>query len=122
MTKKNTLVLGASLKPERYSFQAIHRLRVAGHPVHAIGGVAGQIGDVVVHTQADESLDDIDTVSMYLQAGRQHVYEAFLLALRPKRVLFNPGTENPALSKILQEAGIATETACTLVLLSTDQY
>lgn len=122
MTLKKTLVLGASLKPERYAYHAIIKLRAAGHPVLAIGRQAGTIADVQVHTQMDPTWTNIDTVSLYLQAAHQEQYFEALLQCQPKRVLFNPGTENPLLSKQLWDKGIETENACNLVLLSTNQY
>ncbi|MGC6421315.1 MAG: CoA-binding protein [Flavobacteriaceae bacterium] len=122
MTLKKTLVLGASLKPERYAHQAILKLRAAGHPVLAVGRQAGTIADVQVQTQMDLTWTEIDTVSVYLQKAHQVQYIEAIFQYQPKRVLFNPGTENPFLSKQLQNRGIITENACNLVLLTTDQY
>lgn len=122
MTLKKTLVLGASLKPERYAHQAIIKLRHAGHPVIAVGRSAGYVADVPVHTQADPSWEGIDTVSMYLNPALQEQYLDSILQWQPKRVLFNPGSENLILSAQLRNKGIAVENACNLVLLSTNQY
>lgn len=122
MTLKKTLVLGASLKPERYAHQAIIKLRAAEHPVLAVGRQAGTIVDVQVHTKIDPTWTDIDTVSLYLQAAYQEQFVKALLHCQPNRVIFNPGTENPILSKQFRDEGIITENACNLVLLSTNQY
>lgn len=122
MTLKKTLVMGASLKPERYAHQAILKLRAAGHPVLAVGRQAGTIADVQVRTQMDLTWTDIDTISIYLQPAHQAQYIEAILQYQPKRVLFNPGAENPLMSKQLSSKGIATENACNLVLLATDQY
>ena len=122
MESKVTLILGASTKPERISYQAIHRLRESGHSVIAIGNAEGQVGDVPIQKGPIEGLPRPHTVSIYLQPKWQEVYRDGLLALKPQRVIFNPGTENPTLATALSESGISFEHACTLVLLSTDQY
>lgn len=122
MSSISTLVLGASDKPERYSYKAVERLRAKGHAVQALGSREGSVADVPIQTDLQNLHQPIDTVSLYLSPRWQESYAEWLLALAPRRVLFNPGTENPKLAQRLQEKGIATENACTLVLLSTDQY
>ena len=122
MPSKNTLVLGASSKPERYSYKAIERLRAAGHTVQALGSREGSVADVTIQTDTQHIHQPIDTVSLYLSPRWQESYTEWLLSIAPKRVLFNPGTENPKLVQQLISKGIAAENACTLVLLSTDQY
>lgn len=117
----NTLVLGASEKPDRYSHQAVLRLRAHGHEVWAIGVEQGHIGDVEIGIDFPP-VGSIHTVTLYLNPTRQQGIWEKVIALQPKRVIFNPGTENPAFAQRLQAAGIATEEACTLVLLSIGQY
>jgi len=118
---KKTLVLGASLNPSRYSYLAINRLVKYGHPVEAVGLKKGVVSGVHISTEK-EFFDEIDTVTLYLNPQRQEQYYDYILSLKPNRVIFNPGTENPELYKILQENDIAYEVACTLVLLGTNQY
>ena len=118
---KKTLVLGASTHPYRYSYLAIHKLRKAGHPVLAIGKIEGQVKDVPIQTEPT-LFDDIDTVTLYLNPRLQVQYYEYILELNPKRVVFNPGTENPDFYKILKDQGIPFEVACTLVLIGTNQY
>lgn len=120
---KSTLVLGASLKPQRISHQAIHRLRGAGHEVHALGLREGTVADVDIQ-KSYEALGKpiIDTVTMYMNAQRQAPYYDLLLNSGVKRVIFNPGAENQELYWKLKDQGIEAENACTLVLLSLDQY
>ncbi|WMI69778.1 CoA-binding protein [Mangrovimonas sp. YM274] len=120
MTKK-TLVFGASLNPSRYSNFAIGRLLAHGHEVVAYGIKKGSVADVKID---DELLkyDHIDTVTLYLNPSRQSAYYDYLVSLSPKRIIFNPGTENPELYQILEANNIGYEVACTLVLLSTNQY
>ena len=119
--KKKTLVLGASDNPQRYSYLAINRLRSKGHPVADIGRKNTRVADVEVGT-AKEPLGDIDTVTLYLNPVNQKDYYDYILSLHPKRLVFNPGAENPELARLAQAAGIQTLEACTLVLLGTGQF
>ena len=119
--KKTTLVLGASLNKERYSNIAIKRLRNNNVPVIAIGLKKGVVDDVIIETEK-KVFNDIDTVTLYLNPKRQKNYYDYIVSLQPRRVIFNPGTENMDFVKMLQEHNIESEIACTLVLLSTKQY
>lgn len=119
--KENVLVIGASTHPERYAHKAIHLLLDEGHRVYAIGGRSGTIRGVTIHTAA-VPLEHIDTVTLYLNPSRQQLYFAYIVQLKPKRVIFNPGAENEAFAKQLSAHGIKSETACTLVLLKTKQF
>ena len=116
-----TLVLGASTKPERYAFKAITQLRAKNYSVVAVGAKTGTVAGVEFKTSLQQ-LPPIHTVSMYLSPARQEMYYDKIIALQPQRVLFNPGTENPAFAQRLQNEGIAVENACNLVLLATNQY
>ena len=116
-----TLILGASNKPERYSYQAVERLLFHGHSIVALGNRPGEILGNQLHTEKKE-WKGIDTVSLYLGPQRQEEYYNYILSLQPRRVLFNPGTENPVFEKKLADQGIGVERACTLVLLATNQY
>ena len=118
---KKTLVIGASLKPERYSNIAINRLRNHNHDVVAFGLRAGEVKDVIIDTELI-TYDAIDTVTLYLNPKRQEAYYNYIIGLNPKRVIFNPGTENPEFYQLLKQNNIDFEVACTLVLLSTNQY
>lgn len=119
--KKKTLVLGASDNPSRYSFLAIHRLRNYGYPVVAIGKKNTMIGDVPVEKEKKE-FSDIDTVTLYLNPMHQKQYYDYILTLKPKRIIFNPGAENDELSDLAIKNEITPIEACTLVMLSTGQY
>lgn len=116
-----TLVLGASIKPERYAYRAVVQLSKKNIEVVAMGILEGHIGSIKI-IKPFEPLTKIHTVSLYLASHRQSEYYNYLIDLKPKRVLFNPGTENPELAQLLSGSGIQWENACTLVLLSTDQY
>lgn len=118
---KKTLVLGASDNPSRYSYLAVEKLARYGHTVVAIGKKEGLIGNTpVIKGKPDEK--DVDTVTLYLNPQLQEQYYAYILALHPKRIIFNPGTENAELEKLASDNQIETLEACTLVMLGTGQY
>lgn len=121
MEKKKTLVLGASTNPSRYSYLAINKLLRYGHPVVGIGRDVGNVNGVEI-TKETPAMDDIDTVTLYLNPKNQEPYHDYILSLKPKRVIFNPGTENDDLEIKLKENGIEPVIACTLVMLSVGQY
>jgi len=121
MDKKKTLVLGASENEMRYSNLAVKKLIAHDHPVVALGKKAGMIGDTVIITDK-KIIEDIDTVTLYLNAENQKPFYDYIVALNPKRIIFNPGAENEEFESLAQEKGIKTMEACTLVLLSTSQY
>lgn len=118
---KTTLVIGASTNPDRYAYKAIHMLRENGHPVVAFGVKSGQVDGVTIETEWNPNWE-VDTVTLYLNPVRQQPFYDKIIALKPKRVIFNPGTENPEFGSMLQQQGIFPEEACTLVLLSIDHY
>jgi len=118
---KKTLVLGASLKPERYSNIATNRLVKHGHEAVPIGLREGNLAGTTILTGMP-AIEEVDTVTLYLNPKRQEAYYDYILSLEPKRIIFNPGTENPELISLAQKAGIETEIACTLVMLATDVY
>lgn len=118
---KKTLVIGASENPERYSNKAIRALLAHNHEVVALGLKKGMVQDVSFHTEK-EDFEDIDTVTLYVGPQNQKEYYSYIIGLKPRRVIFNPGTENPELIAQLKTAGIYAEIACTLILLATDQY
>lgn len=120
-TSKKTLVIGASENPERYSFKAVTDLKYYGHPILAIGRRAGKIQDVEISKELI-AVNDIDTVTLYLNPENQKPFYDYILSLKPKRIIFNPGTENSQLEKLAEGAGIETIEACTLVMLRTGQF
>ncbi|SEW00034.1 hypothetical protein SAMN05428988_1137 [Chitinophaga sp. YR573] len=119
--KKLTVVLGASPNPNRYSYLAVNRLVAKGHPVLAIGKKDGQIGDTPI-TKDHPLPENVDTVTLYMNPGLQKEYYDYIFRLHPKRIIFNPGTENDELAEQAESKGIEPVEACTLVMLSTGQY
>ncbi len=118
---KPTLVIGASENPERYSNKAMAKLTHAGHPVYAVGLKPGKAHGIDISTQFPIE-ESIDTVTLYVNPARQDAYIPQILQLHPKRIIFNPGTENKAFEAQATQAGIECVEACTLVLLGTNQY
>ncbi len=118
---KTTLVIGASTNPDRYSYKAIQALVKNGVEVKALGLKAGNVEGVEFDTEK-KSYEGIHTVTLYVGPKNQPEYYDYIISLSPKRVLFNPGTENVEFEKMLEVNGIIAEQACTLVLLSTKQY
>lgn len=125
---KPTLVLGASLKSNRYSHFAVQKLSKYNYEVYPVGLRSGTIDGIVVDTvetafaKAENHTSHFHTITLYIGPKHLTAYFDYIIQLKPKRVIFNPGTENPELYKLLQEHGINYEVACTLVLLSTNQY
>jgi uncharacterized protein len=119
--KKTTLVIGASENPERYSNMAIQKLLQAGESVAAIGNKKGNVNGVEILT-GQPNFNHINTITLYLNPIAQKQYYDYIFSLKPHRIIFNPGTENPELETLAKEHGIIPQTACTLVLLATHQY
>lgn len=116
-----TLVVGATTNKERYAYKAIHSLIGKSHQVVAIGVRKGKALDIDIETEKI-LFSGIDTVTLYLNPKRQQEYYDYIISLKPRRVIFNPGAENPEFYPILKENNIESEEACTLVLLATNQY
>ena len=121
MNKKKTLVLGASDNIERYSNMAVKKLLAHQHPVVAVGRKNTVIDSVDVTKELVQE-KDIDTVTLYLNPTNQKEYYDYILSLHPKRIIFNPGTENDELIALAQANNIQPIEACTLVMLNTGQY
>jgi predicted CoA-binding protein len=117
-----TLVIGASENPERYAYKAAVSLIEHGNEVVLFGIRPGEVKGIKFLTEFPSKIDNLDTVTLYINPTIQKDYYAKILALSPIRVIFNPGTENPDFEKKATEKGIECLEACTLVMLSTDQY
>lgn len=121
MVKFKTLVIGASINPERYAYKAVNLLVKNEIEVVPMGVKPGLVANLSIVSPLIFQFN-IHTITLYIGASKQEPYFDFILKINPKRVLFNPGTENPKLAKLLNEKGIIWENACTLVLISTNQY
>lgn len=116
-----TLIIGASIKPERYSYMAAEKLLAHNHGIYMIGNRPGFLFDNEI-TKSKIDYTDVETVTMYVSAKNQTTYYEYIISLNPRRVIFNPGTENREFAEQLEKKGIIAEEACTLVLLATNAY
>lgn len=116
-----TLIIGASKNPERYSYKAAERLLKHGYEIELLGLRPDEVFGKVIDTEKKQ-YTGIDTVTLYVGPQRQPEYYDYIVSLKPRRVVFNPGTENEEFYKILDDNKIESEVACTLVLLGTGQY
>lgn len=121
-TSHRTVIIGASDKPDRYSHKAQVLLREHDHEVVPVHPKLGSIAGVPVVADLSQISGPVDTVTMYVGAAISSGLADKLIALKPRRVIFNPGAENPALATQLEAAGVVVEEACTLVLLRLGQY
>lgn len=118
---KKTLIIGATTNRGRYAYMAAERLHHIRADLVLLGTKKGEIfGSEILHST--ENIKDIDTVTLYINPSIQASYRDFLIALKPKRIIFNPGTENPELAAELAKLGVETLEACTLVMIGTGQY
>ncbi|MDQ0967986.1 putative CoA-binding protein [Flavobacterium sp. W4I14] len=118
---KKTLIIGASPNPSRYAYKAANMLTRFNHEIVNVGIKKGEVAGVEIE-KPDQIHTDIDTITLYIGPALQLQYHDYILATKPKRVIFNPGTENYELEKLLDQHNIEPVEACTLVLLSTGQY
>lgn len=121
MANKKTLILGATPNSGRYAYLAANRLVKAGHDIINIGIKKGEVAGVPIKP-AEDVYTDVDTITLYVGPQNQPPLYDYILNTHPKRIIFNPGTENNELRKMANAKGIETEYACTLVMLSTGQY
>ncbi|GGD36238.1 CoA-binding protein [Flavobacterium orientale] len=118
---KKTLVIGATTNPERYAYMAVNSLLEKEHPVVAIGKKIDELKGVKIQVK-QIPFKNIHTVTLYINPVAQRDYYNYIIGLKPKRVIFNPGTANPEFYALLGINNIKVEEACTLVLLATNQY
>lgn len=118
----NVAVVGASNKPDRYSYKAVMMLKEKGHVPFPVHPSLKAVEEIVVFPGIPAIPEPIDTITMYLSAANQKNIEDDILRSSARRVIFNPGAENPSLAERLRAAGKEAIDACTLVLLSTGRF
>jgi predicted CoA-binding protein len=121
MANKKTLVLGATPDTSRYANLAANRLVGKGHTIINVGIKNGEAAGVPIE-KPETIHKDVDTLTLYIGTQNQPSLYNYILATRPRRIIFNPGTENPELEQMAEAKGIETIEACTLVMLATGQY
>lgn len=121
--KKKTVIIGATNNPERYAYMAASRLMGAGHSIVPLGIKKGKVlGLDILDINSRPVVEDVDTVTMYIGSRHQQDHAEYIRSLHPKRVIFNPGTENPEFQDSLATDGVDVVEGCTLVMLSTGQF
>lgn len=118
---KKTVVLGATDNPDRFAYKAIRKLQQYGHEVVPVGIRKGKVGGLDIINDKGP-VEEVDTVTLYVGPGNQPSWYDYILSLKPKRIIFNPGTENPELEKMAREGNIKTLHHCTLVMLAVGEY
>lgn len=120
---KKTVIVGATPNPSRYAFLAARDLTHHEHEIIPLGIKKGEVlGKPILNIFEKPPISDVDTVTLYIGPQHQPEWYDYLIGLKPKRIIFNPGTENPEFEKMAEEKGIETLEACTLVMLRTGQY
>lgn len=118
---KKTLIIGATPNPQRYANKAANSLVMHGHPIVNVGIKTGEAANQPIE-KPETVYTDIDTITLYVNPDNQKNLYKYILDTKPKRIIFNPGTENAELEEKANAAGIETIDACTLVMLATGQY
>ncbi|QOI97898.1 MAG: CoA-binding protein [Flammeovirgaceae bacterium] len=123
MNSKKTVIIGASTNPSRYAYLAAEMLTEYGHEIVPVGIKKGEVfGKQILDIRQQPKVPDVDTITLYIGPQHQPEWYSYILALKPARVIFNPGTENTELEKLLTQQGIHPVYGCTLVMLRTGQY
>lgn len=116
-----TLVLGASTNPTRFSYKAVKSLLRHNTEVVAVGRRAGEIEGIEIHN-TPRPFNDIHTILIYLNTENQKAYYKYMLGLNPKRIIFNPGAENPEFAAMAEKSKIEVVNDCSVVMINTDKY
>ena len=120
---KKTAIIGATPNPSRYAYTAAHMLTDHGHAIVPIGIKQGTVAEKeILNLKEKPALADIDTITLYIGPQHQPEWYDYLLSLRPRRIIFNPGTENSEFQQKVKAEGIEPIIACTLVMLRTGAY
>ncbi len=120
---KKTVIVGASPNPQRFAYRAAHMLSRYGYPIVPVGIKKGEVaGKEIQDFRQQPQITDVDTVTLYVGPGHQPVWYDFILGLQPKRIIFNPGTENRELEQKAREQNIKVVHGCTLVMLQSGNY
>jgi len=123
MKDKKTVILGASSNKDKYAYVAAQMLHEQDIPFVPVGIKAGEVfGNAILDLKNKPAIEEVDTITLYISAKNQLEWYDYILSLKPKRIVFNPGTQNPELKALAKENQIDTVSACSLVMLSTGQY
>lgn len=120
---KTTVVVGASPNPNRYAYRAANMLSDYGHPIIPLSIKRGNVaGEDIRDLKEQPHISDVDTLTLYIGPQHHAQWIDYLLSLSPRRIIFNPGTENPAFMEQAEAQGIEVVQGCTLVMLQSGTY
>ena len=120
---KKTVIIGSSPSPARFAYKAAGMLTAYGHEIAAVGIKRGEVfGHEILDIRKKPKIEDVDTVTMYIGPRHQPEWYDYIMSLKPRRVIFNPGTENSEFIQRINESGSEAIEACTLVMLRTGQF
>jgi predicted CoA-binding protein len=120
---KKTVIIGATTNPGRYAYLAARMLKEYNHEIVPVGIKDGAVfGEEILNIFQRPAVKDVHTVTLYIGPQRQPEHVDYILSLQPKRIIFNPGTENEEFIRRAKEQGVETLEACTLVMLRSLQY
>ncbi|HEY9048554.1 MAG TPA: CoA-binding protein [Ohtaekwangia sp.] len=120
---KKTVIVGATNNPARYAYLAASMLTEYNHEIVPIGIKTGEVaGREIQDIRKKPAIEGVDTVTLYIGPQHQPEWYEYIFSLKPKRIIFNPGTENEEFEKLAEEKGIEATEACTLVLLRSRQF
>jgi uncharacterized protein len=120
---KKTVIIGATTDQSRYAYLAARMLTTYNNEIVPIGIKKGELfGARILDIYDKPEIPDVDTITLYIGPRRQPEWYDYILSLKPKRIIFNPGTENETLEKLAEDHGIETVEGCTLVMLRSNQY
>jgi uncharacterized protein len=120
---KKTVIIGATKNPARYAFLAARMLTSYNHEIVPVGIREGAVfGKEILDILEKPDIQNVDTVTLYIGPQRQPEYYRYILDLKPKRIIFNPGTENPEFEKMAEAQGVEVIEGCTLVMLRSGQF
>jgi uncharacterized protein len=120
---KKTVIIGATPDRSRYAFLAANMLQQYENEFVPVSIKTGEVlGKEILDLRKRPPIKDVDTVTLYIGTRRQPEWYDYILSLKPKRIIFNPGTENSELEKLAEDQGIETVVGCTLVMLGSRQY
>jgi len=120
---KKTVIVGATTNESRYAFLAAESLVANKHEIVPLGIKKGEVlGRPILNIREKPFIPDVDTITLYIGPRHQPEWYDYLMGLKPKRIIFNPGTENPEFEEMAEESGIEVVEGCTLVMLRTGQY
>lgn len=121
--QKKTVIIGATPNPARYAYRAAQMLTSYGHPIVPLSIKRGTVaGEEIQDLRSKPAINDVDTVTLYIGPRNQPEWYDYILSLAPKRIIFNPGTENSSFIQLARERGIEPVTGCTLIMLQVGTY